>query len=517
MDDLLRQALTILRAVWRHRWLGLVVAWLVAIVGAVSVMRLPDTYQASARIYVDTESILRPLMSGLAVQPNVDQQVMMLSRTLISRPNVEKLVRMADLDLNVKSKSAQDALIDSVMSRLVIQSGGRDNLYTLIYKDRNPEKAKRVVQSLTTIFIESGLNKQKDSTSAKIFIEEQIVSYEKKLAVAEARLKDFKLRNIDLQLSEGKGLTDRVYDINAELSRARQELREAENARDALRRQIAGEEPVLLFDTPGMVSDSVPELDGRIEAQRRSLDVLLQRFTEQHPDVIGARRLIRDLEEQKRQELVLRKKVAIDKPAKPINTNPVYQQMKIALSEAEARVASLRARVTGYQAQYGQVVGAIRTKPQLEAELAQLNRDYEIHRKNYGALVERRESASLTGELEQTGSVATFRLIDPPRASSKPVAPNRQLLLSMALLVALGSGVAIAFIASQLRPVFFDSRTLREVSGLPILGSVSLIKNEAIQRKEKVNMRRFIGAFGGLVGLYIAGMVVVSLLSGRAA
>jgi polysaccharide chain length determinant protein (PEP-CTERM system associated) len=456
-------------------------------------------------------------MSGLAVQPNVDQQVMMLSRTLISRPNVEKLVRMADLDLNVKSKTAQDALIDSVMARLVIKSGGRDNLYTLTYKDGNPDRARRVVQSLATIFIDSGLNKQKDSSSAKTFIEEQIVSYEKKLAEAEARLKDFKLRNIDLQLSEGKGLTDRVYDINAELSRARQELREAENSRDALRRQIAGEEPVLLFDSPSMVSDTVPELDGRIEAQKRSLDALLQRYTEQHPDVIGARRLIRDLEEQKRQELALRKKVTSDKSTKPVNTNPVYQQMKIALGEAEARVASLRARVAGYQAQYGQVVGAIRTKPQLEAELAQLNRDYEIHRKNYAALVERRESASLSGELEQTGSVATFRLIDPPRATSRPVAPNRQLLLSMALLVALGSGVAIAFVASQLRPVFFDARSLREVTGIPILGSVSLIKNELMQRKEKTDMRRFLGAFGGLIGVYVAGIVALSFLSGRVA
>ena len=72
-------------------------------------MRMPDLYEASARIYVDTQSVLKPLMQGLAVQPNVDQQVMILSRTLISRPNVEKLVRMADLDLDAKTKADQDA------------------------------------------------------------------------------------------------------------------------------------------------------------------------------------------------------------------------------------------------------------------------------------------------------------------------------------------------------------------------------------------------------------------------
>ena len=90
MDELLRQAGAILRATWRHRWLGLGVAWLVGVIGAVVVMRVPDKYEASARIFVDTQSILKPLMSGLAIQPNIEQQVMMLSRTLISRPNVEK-------------------------------------------------------------------------------------------------------------------------------------------------------------------------------------------------------------------------------------------------------------------------------------------------------------------------------------------------------------------------------------------------------------------------------------------
>ena len=83
---------------WKYRWPALVVSWVVTAIGVVVVMKIPDQYEASARIYVDTQSILKPLMAGLTVQPNVEQQVSMLSRTLISRPNVEKLIRMADMD-----------------------------------------------------------------------------------------------------------------------------------------------------------------------------------------------------------------------------------------------------------------------------------------------------------------------------------------------------------------------------------------------------------------------------------
>ncbi len=118
MDEILRQAKTVQRGMWKHRWLGISVAWIVAAVAVVVVFRIPDKYEASARIFVDTQSILKPLMSGLAIEPNIDQQIMILSRTLISRPNVEKLVRMADLDLKIQSKAKQEELIDDLMKAL---------------------------------------------------------------------------------------------------------------------------------------------------------------------------------------------------------------------------------------------------------------------------------------------------------------------------------------------------------------------------------------------------------------
>lgn len=518
MEEILRQALAVLRATWQHRRLGMFVAWTVGAIAAGLILRIPDKYEATARVFVDTQSILKPLMSGLTVQPNVEQQVMMLSRTLISRPNVEKLIRMADLDLNLKGKAEQEVLIERLTKTLAIQSVGRDNLYTISYRDTEPAKAQRVVQALVSIFVESSLgDKRQDTDSARKFIDEQIKNYENKLLEAENRLKEFKLRNVDLQTSEGKTGVDRLSELSVLLNTSRLALREAENSRDALRRQIVGEEPVLLPEAPGADSGvSLPEIDGRIDTQKRNLDTLLQRYTEQHPDVIGTRRLIKDLEEQKRQELLARKKFAAANPGAAVSNNPVYQQLKISLAEAEASVASLRARVGEYEARYKRSIDLIRTQPQLEAEFTQLNRDYDIHKKNYEQLVTRRESAELSGDLESAGSIADFRLIDPPRASLTPVAPNRLLLLPAGLLAALAAGIFVAFVASQIRPVFFDGKALREVTGLPLLGTVSLIPNEARHRKERSSLRRFLLATAALVAAYGAGVAALIFLSQRA-
>jgi len=164
MEELISQLTSIARGMWRFRWPGLVAAWVVGIIGVVVVFRVPDSFEATARIYVDTQSILKPLMSGLAVQPNVDQQLGMLSRTLISRPNIEKLVRMADLDLRSQTKAQQEALIESLMKNVSIKSTGRDNLYSLSYAEADKEKAKRVIQSMVSIFVESSLGASRKDT-----------------------------------------------------------------------------------------------------------------------------------------------------------------------------------------------------------------------------------------------------------------------------------------------------------------------------------------------------------------
>lgn len=521
MDEFIGQWFSAVDGIWKRRWLGMVVAWLVAAAGCVAILLVPDRYEASARIFVDTQSILKPLMSGLAVQPNVDQQVVMLSRTLISRPNVEKLIRMADLDLKAQSRADQEALIDELMKTLEIKNVGRDNLYVLSYRDTSPQRAKRVVQSLVSIFVESSMgDARKDSNTARKFIDEQIKAYVAKLEEAEARLKEFKVRNIELHNVEGRDMTEQLSVLGNQLSQARLELREAENAREAARRQIEIEKAQgndlisrsLLQESA--VAVSTPEMDAHIEAQRRNLDMLLQRYTEQHPDVAGTRRLIKELEAAKQKQIAELRRTAMTSPQAVQTNSLASQELNRMLATLEVQVASLRARVGEYSARLNRARELMKVAPQVEAELAQLNRDYDINKKNYNDLVARRESAALSGDLESAAGVADFRLIDPPRVSPKPVAPNRLLLMPLALLAALASGVGAALFASRVQAVFFDGRSLRSVAGLPVLGVVTLARNEARLLRERSENRRYLAALGGLVGSFLVGMLVLSLLPG---
>jgi polysaccharide chain length determinant protein (PEP-CTERM system associated) len=523
MEELLRQGLSILRGMWKYRWPAVLTAWVTAIVGVVVVFKIPDQFEASARIFVDTQSILKPLMAGLTVQPNVQQQVAMLSRTLISRPNVEKLIRMADMDLKASTKGEQDALVDRLSKDIQIKNTGRDNLYSLSFKDSDQEKAKRVIQSLVSIFVESSLGaSRKDTDSAKTFLNEQIRQYESKLEEAEARVKEFRLKNIEMQSPDGKDAASRVGELSRQLQQAKLELREAENARDSAKQQLAAErnQGTSLVTQSLMqesaVSVATPEIDGRIEAQKRNLDALLQRYTERHPDIVSTRRLLKQLEDQKEQEVKELRKAALANAAptqRAQTTSLAAQEMSRLLAGAEVQVASLKARVAEFTARHEAARESLKTAPQIEAEAAQLNRDYSIIKKNYEDLVSRKQSAVMSGELDVASGVADFKLIDPPRVTPKPVSPNRLALLPLALVAAVGVGLAVAFVASQLRPVFSDPQELRTKTGLPMLGVISMSLSDAERRAERRSMIQFYGASAGLVGLFVVGLVAMAFVA----
>jgi polysaccharide chain length determinant protein (PEP-CTERM system associated) len=241
------------------------------------------------------------------------------------------------------------------------------------------------------------------------------------------------------------------------------------------------------------------EIDSRISELNKNLDTLRLNFTELHPDIISTKRLIAQLEERKKEEAKLMVRNVSD-PGK--NYSPMLQQLNVALAEAEADVASMKARVEEYTARYNRLQSLSNAVPQVEAELAQLNRDYQVNKANYEKLLERRESAKISGELGSVTDLMSFRIIDPPTVSDRPVGPDRSKFFSLVFAGSLLAGIGLAFVISQVRPTFHSQVSLREITGRPILGSVPMIWTD----QEKAKSRKRLYAFGlsllSLLGLY---------------
>jgi polysaccharide chain length determinant protein (PEP-CTERM system associated) len=532
MHELSEQILSHLKAIWRYRWYAVIAAWIIALGGWVAVYLIPERYEATARVQVDTDSILRPLLAGLTVHPNLDQMVVMMGRTLISRPNVEKLIEMSDPNGASRSPEERERLIAHVTKELSLNSAGRENLYTISYVDKSPQQARQIVESMLKLFMEKTQGDQrKDSEAARHFIDEQISGYNDKLVAAENAMTEFKRRHMGYMSGDTRDYYTRLVEAQTALSQATLEYKEAEDGRGAIKKQLAEAEEIhramrkqLQEDeqnASGEVSSAdMPrlEIDTRIQALEQKLDSLRLIYTEKHPDIVSTVRILDQLKEQRK--LDLEQWRADNKRRKPRSStpqagDPVSQELTVRLSSAEANLASLKARVAEYGKRYAELQAAANAVPQLEAEYTQLTRDYEVTKKNYEALLSRRESAQISGDMETRAGATDFRVIDPPRVPSNPKWPNRRLLMSIVLIAALLGGLGVAYLVSQIRRTIHDERKLKEVSGLPVLGTVLMTLTDSQKGRRAQGLAALWISFVSLLSTYAAIMVMLALTTAR--
>jgi len=506
MQEVIAQIFSYIWGIWRFRWLAMIVAWVIALGGWLFVQQVPESDVGTARIYVDSNNLLRPLLRGLAIQPNVGQRIAMMSRTLLSRPNMEKVMRMTDLDLQVQTDREKEEMLTELRENILLY-GDKENesLYSIEVKNAERETAKRVTQALITVFIESSLSdKRQGSSGAQDFLDDQIAEYEGRLIEAEARLATFKQRYVGALPGEAGGYYERLGQAQQELSAAQLQLREMENRRSELQRQIDGEEPVFL--SSGMGASSTP-LDMRIQSLNAQKDALLSKYTERHPEVRQIKALINDLEAEKVAELELARADNFSGIYSGLSSSPVYQGMRSMLAETDAQVAELRVRVTEYEKRVNELNERVNNIPVIETELKQLDRDYQVIAAQHQELLERREAAKLSKDVEQTASDVTFRVIDPPFVPAKPGEPNKLLLNSLVLLVALVGGAALALLVSLVKPVIVDQQSLIKLTGLPLLGTVTLIPTPEQKKSDAVGLV----VFSSLVAVLIVAFVGINI------
>jgi polysaccharide chain length determinant protein (PEP-CTERM system associated) len=511
MHELADQLLSKLKATWRYRWYAIAAAWVIALGGWTVVHQIPNRYEAHARVYVDTQSMLRPLLSGLTVQLNVEQMIAMMSRTLVSRVNVEKVIEMAGLDAGLKSAEDREHLIVRLTRDISVKSAGRENLYTISYASNGREQTKLVVDSLLAIFMQGSVgDKRKESDTARQFIEDQLRNYADKLAAAEQAVSEFKRRNQGLLPGEGRDYYARLSDARNALRQASLELREAVNSRDAIKQQLADESPSSSRAGDRDASARpISDLDARIQGLEQKLDNLRLNYTDAHPDVVATVRTIAQLKEQKAAE------ARSERPAARAPQGPAYQQLLVSLAAAEANVAAMKARVEEYTARYNELQAAASASPQVEAEFKQLTRDYEVIKSRYDRLLERRESAQISSDVEASDAALGFRVIDPPQMPMAPTSPNRPRLMSLVLLAALGAGLGFAFLMSQVKTTFSDERNLKDATGIPVLGTVALVWNDEQKRRSRRGFVALMLSIFSLLSAYAAIMASLVLATAR--
>lgn len=517
MGNFVDEILPVIRAIWRRRWYALAVAWMLSLCGWTVVALLPDKYVSEARVYIDTTSLLGPLLKGIAVESDVDQEVAIMQRTLLSRPNLAEVARATDLDLEATTPIEMENLLNHIADSASIKAQGR-NLFTVGYTDKNPVLAKAVVQALLTIFVETNLGQNRqDMENARSFIETQLATYQKQLRESEQRLATFRTKHADV-LAAGD-FSKQLAQARAAVTIAKRKYEDTRLKRDQLKAQLAVVPQFLKVQTPPQVimskgKEQSPD-EQRLQEMERNLDNLRLRYTENHPDVVNMKAALAKLKEQmeeKKAEAAKKKdngEKADNGVPKAEIPNTLYEQLQLRISELEPELVTLRRNVAEAEAEVARLQDLRLTAPEVEAQLKDLNRDYGVIKKKFDEFLARREAARISQAAEATSDSVQFRIISPPQVPVLPSSPKRKLLIAGVLIVALGSGIGFTFLLSQIDSTFNSPNSLAERFGRPVLGSVTLIVSSA----QKVRYTLSNAGFGMASGTLLALCVVLVIFS----
>ncbi len=509
MDDLRSLVQRFTFSIWRKRWIALGVAWVLCIAGWFAVASIPNQYEASTRVLVDSNAVMAQVTQGLALNTQ-GTQLDLLTQTVKSRPNLEKLISKTDLELSISGPADLERTVYNLAQDIRITPQA-NNLFTISYRATSAKLAYDVVQTMLTIFIESKTgNSRQDMESARQFLDQQITQYEQKLRLSEAKRAEFRLKYLDLLPQDANGGLSHLEAARNTLAQLQEKLKDSQQHRDLIKQQL-DTTPEMLDpgdDAAAAVAAGNPQL---VAAEQRLAELRLK-YTEAAPEVIAAKQMV---------EMIRSGKLPTDTaaPGRPASryrglVNPVHEQLKLQLFETDTGIAQLQRQIADQTKERDRLDTVARGVPGLMAEYADLNRDYDVMRQNHEELLKKREEMRIATAADTDAQKVKLDILDPPQLPQNPVAPKRTLLDTAVLALGFAGGIGFAMMLLQFDSSFQTVDELRKLD-LPVAGSISLIAAAVPMHRRLLSFSGFAVAVLLLCAVW-GGLVLKMIRSGIA-
>jgi polysaccharide chain length determinant protein (PEP-CTERM system associated) len=487
----------------RRKWVAIAVFVVSASAPIALAAWLPDLYQATATILVETQQVSEELVRP-SVTSELGARIQRIRQEVMSRSRLEDLITRLNLYADRRQKGTAFGDIVEDMRRDVrleptgvdAQAGGRGPTiaFALTYSGRDPETVALVANTIADLYVEEhGKLRAGQAALTAEFLKAQLADIKRELDRQEARTSEFKLRHLGelpQQIEANLGSLDR---LSTQLRLNTESQIRALDRRDRLESELSNAESTAPSN-PRSESHREAELD----KLRTELTLLRQNYSDKHPDVIAAKAAIASLENRASQGAGIP-----DSPPPPAQTKTRISQ---GLEDVESELTALRAeeaRLRGAILAYEQRVDNV---PKRQEEFETISRDYAATKDRHDTLLKRYEEAQLAASLEQGQQTEQLRILDPAIPPRYPAAPARLRLIAAGLIFSLVLAVGALFAAEQLDTSFHTVEDLQKTVRGPIVFSIPLIETSHASRRY---WRRAVLAGAAVVvalGVLIAGV-----------
>ncbi len=474
-----------LRIFLKRKWLILGVAlFFVSVGGIYGVLKTPR-YTASVSMQIDREP-MKVVEGGSTAPAPTGQDGLEFQRTqfelLRSRAMAERVVSALQLQEDsdflkpqnisglgwirdvFSSNQAEDtaytrqaAAVETVVDNVDVRPVVGSRLVKLHYTDPSAARAQRIANAYADAYVTSNLDKRFEANSyAKIFLDDQIKQLKIRLEESEKALLDFAEREKIVQV------TDKASIAESNLAAANATLGQIISERIKNEQSWQQVEGATAINLSQLLSSSVVDgLRARRNELQRDYQEKLETFKPGYPAMVEIQNKIKEINRQLDTEVSTIK----------ASLRGAYEASRNQENEMRAQIEQLRAEVLELQ------------KKGIQHNI--LKREVETNRGLYNSLLQRFK------EVDVAGGVGTNNIfiVDRALAPITPSEPRILRLLLLALMIGLSTGLTSAYLLE-----LFDDRVrspsdIEQVSLLPTLGIIPLVRSEEAFSEELADPR----------------------------
>ena len=468
------QASELWQIVLKFKWAVLLVGVALSALAIVIIGLLPDHFEATTTVLVDTQKIPEKYVSATVASDPL--RLNLLSQEVLSTSRLDQIIDRSELFADARKTLPREQIIAGMRKNIKIEatpSGDRSlNYFTITYKNGNAQKVALVANQLAASFIEWSLAQREHQTAETTeFLAAELQDAKKTIDEQEEKLNSYKTQHLgelpeQLQAnSEALTRLQVALQANADaLNRLDQEKAMLEQAPESIRTQ-----PKSAADANRML------LEEQQQKLKESIAELRTRYSDEHPDLQQAKNHLMAVERQL-QDLPLATSSIAPGSVSNVRLGIIAKEMN-RLQEAQKH---LLGQISQYQAR-------IEATPLREQAIAELSREYQVSKEHYQSTLDKTYSAGLAKDLESNRAGQFFTIIDPAHAPEAPSSPHRlpMFLAAIPFCFLLSTGLVTVF--ERMRGAVSSERQLRFL--LPntacILGSIPVIETPQSVRRQR--------------------------------
>ncbi len=463
----------------------------------------PQTYESSATVFADQQNIIRPLLSGQAAVTKVQNHNRIVQEVIYSPRILNKVAYAAGLASEADTPAKLEGVVRRLRRGITVRPIGKSSYIKISYTSGSPEESFEVLTAIVDIFIkDSAETKRNESREAYEFIDKQVKAYKEQLQEAEENLKAFRAASVDGNENTVKG---RIAELRSEVERAKLDIDDTRTRIKTIEDELGRESQ---FVARRYKADVFRE---RLALKQQELDALLLTYTDTYPDVVAIRLQIEDLR-RSIADASTASTEGIRGPADPDGSiNPLYNTLREKLSEAKVELQTKQRRLAATETLLVKEHERLKRIAEGQAELAELNRDYDVNKGIYEDMLERKEKARLSMTLDIEGQGVSYKIQEP---ASFPLNPQGLTFMHFAVVgpfigILIPLGLLVVY-------VFFDPR-IRFASQLsavqaPLLAVVPHMSTPIARRVWNFDVL-VLGSILLMVALVYGGVAYIKLIA----